>query len=171
MHAGRVRLRPILMTTFALIAGMMPVAIGIGEGGEFYSPDGGGHHRRHHHLDAADAAGGAELLRQHRDRARARWHKFRARAAYRNPFVAFLITAGEVCATLYFFRFFYRVVRSILGLNTPAEHPVERAARLVGFRCRPVSSRAPSAGSTPGSGAMKSSASPPPVPPDPEGTP
>src|SRR5260370_15143536 len=38
MHAGRVRLRPILMTTFALIAGMMPVAIGIGEGGEFYRP-------------------------------------------------------------------------------------------------------------------------------------
>ncbi|MBL8525524.1 MAG: efflux RND transporter permease subunit, partial [Betaproteobacteria bacterium] len=38
MHAGRVRLRPILMTTFALIAGMMPVAIGMGEGGEFYRP-------------------------------------------------------------------------------------------------------------------------------------
>ncbi|HET9471543.1 MAG TPA: efflux RND transporter permease subunit, partial [Usitatibacter sp.] len=38
MHAGRVRLRPILMTTFALIAGMTPVAIGIGEGGEFYRP-------------------------------------------------------------------------------------------------------------------------------------
>jgi HAE1 family hydrophobic/amphiphilic exporter-1 len=38
MHAGRVRLRPILMTTFALIAGMMPVAIGWGEGGEFYRP-------------------------------------------------------------------------------------------------------------------------------------
>ena len=37
MHAGRVRLRPILMTTFALMAGMMPVAIGVGEGGEFYS--------------------------------------------------------------------------------------------------------------------------------------
>lgn len=38
MHAGRMRLRPILMTTFALIAGMLPVAIGVGEGGEFYRP-------------------------------------------------------------------------------------------------------------------------------------
>jgi len=38
MHAGRKRLRPIMMTTFALIAGMMPVAIGLGEGGEFYRP-------------------------------------------------------------------------------------------------------------------------------------
>ena len=38
MAAGRKRLRPILMTTFALIAGMLPVAIGLGEGGEFYRP-------------------------------------------------------------------------------------------------------------------------------------
>jgi hydrophobic/amphiphilic exporter-1 (mainly G- bacteria), HAE1 family len=38
MMAGRKRLRPILMTTFALIAGMLPVAIGVGEGGEFYRP-------------------------------------------------------------------------------------------------------------------------------------
>ncbi|HMA11682.1 MAG TPA: efflux RND transporter permease subunit, partial [Steroidobacteraceae bacterium] len=38
MIAGRKRLRPILMTTFALIAGMMPVAVGVGDGGEFYSP-------------------------------------------------------------------------------------------------------------------------------------
>ena len=38
MAAGKKRLRPILMTTFALIAGMMPVAIGVGEGGEFYRP-------------------------------------------------------------------------------------------------------------------------------------
>lgn len=38
MYAGRMRLRPILMTTFALIAGMLPVAIGLGEGSEFYRP-------------------------------------------------------------------------------------------------------------------------------------
>jgi HAE1 family hydrophobic/amphiphilic exporter-1 len=38
MYAGRVRLRPILMTTFALIAGMFPVALALGEGGEFYRP-------------------------------------------------------------------------------------------------------------------------------------
>ena len=38
MAAGRKRLRPILMTSFALIAGMLPVAIGVGEGGEFYRP-------------------------------------------------------------------------------------------------------------------------------------
>ncbi|MCX7261356.1 MAG: efflux RND transporter permease subunit [Burkholderiales bacterium] len=38
MTAGRKRLRPIIMTTFAMIAGMLPVAIGVGEGGEFYRP-------------------------------------------------------------------------------------------------------------------------------------
>jgi len=38
IEAGQMRLRPILMTTFALIAGMMPVAIGMGNGGEFYRP-------------------------------------------------------------------------------------------------------------------------------------
>jgi HAE1 family hydrophobic/amphiphilic exporter-1 len=38
LQAGPVRLRPILMTTFAMIMGMMPIAIGIGEGAESRSP-------------------------------------------------------------------------------------------------------------------------------------
>ncbi|MEK7360983.1 MAG: efflux RND transporter permease subunit, partial [Pseudomonadota bacterium] len=40
LAAGQVRLRPILMTTAAMIFGMLPLAIGIGEGAEHQAPMG-----------------------------------------------------------------------------------------------------------------------------------
>ena len=102
MHAGRVRLRPILMTTFALVAGMMPVAIGMGEGGEFYRPM------------ALAIIGGMivstmltllvvpsfyDSIEISRERARLKFH---ARAALGNPFVAFVMTFVEALLTLVF---------------------------------------------------------------------
>jgi len=38
IEAGAIRLRPIIMTTVALIAGMLPVALGRGEGAQFRAP-------------------------------------------------------------------------------------------------------------------------------------
>jgi HAE1 family hydrophobic/amphiphilic exporter-1 len=38
LRAGPVRLRPILMTTFAMIAGMLPIALGTGAGSESRAP-------------------------------------------------------------------------------------------------------------------------------------
>jgi predicted RND superfamily exporter protein len=128
MHAGRVRLRPILMTTFALIAGMTPVAIGMGEGGEFYSPM------------AVAIIGGTitstlltllvtptfyDSIEISRERAVAKFHR---REAYMNPFLAFITTFGEALLTLIFVRFLYRLVRRLSGadeqqpaLGPPAE--------------------------------------------------
>jgi len=40
MEAGQVRLRPILMTTLAMVFGMLPMAIGMGDGGESQAPMG-----------------------------------------------------------------------------------------------------------------------------------
>lgn len=132
MHAGRVRLRPILMTTFALIAGMTPVAIGLGEGGEFYRPM------------AVAIIGGVitstlltllvipsfyDSIEIARERAVV---KTRARAALTNPAVAFAVTLVEALLALTLLRALYRGGRWLLRL-APAEHPVERAARLAGF--------------------------------------
>ena len=40
LMAGQVRLRPIIMTTLAMIFGMLPMAIGMGDGGEVQAPMG-----------------------------------------------------------------------------------------------------------------------------------
>jgi hydrophobe/amphiphile efflux-1 (HAE1) family protein len=111
MDAGRVRLRPILMTTFALIAGMLPVAIGLGEGGEFYQP-----------LAVAIIGGtitstlltllvvptfydSIEIKRDHMVA------KFKMRAERWNGLVAFVLTFGEAIAFVLLGRFVYRMLR------------------------------------------------------------
>jgi hydrophobic/amphiphilic exporter-1 (mainly G- bacteria), HAE1 family len=38
IEAGQIRLRPIMMTTLAMIFGMLPTALALGEGGEFRAP-------------------------------------------------------------------------------------------------------------------------------------
>jgi len=40
LQAGPVRMRPILMTTFAMVFGMLPIALGVGEGAETRAPMG-----------------------------------------------------------------------------------------------------------------------------------
>jgi len=134
MHAGRQRLRPILMTTFALVAGMMPVAVGIGEGGEFYSPM------------AVAIIGGVIVstlltllvVPSLYDSIEINWErltiKFWARATNSHPVPAFVVTLLEFFATIFLLRFFYRVARWVANMDSPAEHPAERAARLHGFQ-------------------------------------
>lgn len=110
MHAGRVRLRPILMTTFALIAGMLPVALALGEGGEFYRPM------------AVAIIGGTitstiltllviptfyDSIEIARDRAIAKYHR---RTERMNALLAFLLTFTEALFTLLLVRFGYRLL-------------------------------------------------------------
>lgn len=113
MTAGRKRLRPILMTTFALIAGMLPVAIGVGEGGEFYRPM------------AVAIIGGTitstlltllvipsfyDSIEISRDRAIAKFH---AREARWNTAFAFVVTLLEALATVVFLRLLWRLARRL----------------------------------------------------------
>ena len=113
MHAGRVRLRPILMTTFALIAGMLPVAIGLGEGGEFYRP-----------MAIAIISGTItstiltllvvptfyDSIEIARDRAIAKFHVREARG---NAFVAFVLTFFEALLALLLIRLIYRLLKRL----------------------------------------------------------
>ncbi|MCE3263526.1 MAG: acriflavin resistance protein [Pseudoduganella sp.] len=123
MHAGRMRLRPILMTTFALIAGMMPVAIGMGEGGEFYRPM------------AIAIIGGTitstfltllvvptfyDSIEIARDRMFA---KFRRRDARWGAALAFLLTFVEALLTLVMVRLVFRMVLKLFRLATGRRAP------------------------------------------------
>jgi len=113
MHAGRMRLRPILMTTFALIAGMLPIAIGSSAGGDFYRPM------------AVAIIGGTitstiltllviptfyDSIELARERAVAKFH---ARAEWLHPLVAFVMTLLEAVITLLFLRWIYRLSRRL----------------------------------------------------------
>jgi HAE1 family hydrophobic/amphiphilic exporter-1 len=123
MAAGKKRLRPILMTTFALIAGMLPVAIGVGEGGEFYRPM------------AVAIIGGVitstlltllvipsfyDSIETAKDRMAA---KFRLRAGRRHVALAFGATLLEALAALLGLRALWRGLRRLL-----ARRPGRRAA-------------------------------------------
>ena len=118
MAAGRKRLRPILMTTFALIAGMLPVAIGVGEGGEFYRPM------------AVAIIGGTitstfltllvipsfyDSIENAREHAVA---KFRRREARWNTAFAFAVTLMEALLTLVFVRLVWRLLARLIRLVT-----------------------------------------------------
>jgi HAE1 family hydrophobic/amphiphilic exporter-1 len=110
MYAGRMRLRPILMTTFALIAGMFPVALGLGEGGEFYRP-----------LAIAIIGGTItstiltllvvptfyDSIEIAKDRAIAKFHR---RSARWTAAPALVMTLIEAMLTLIFVRFVFRMV-------------------------------------------------------------
>ncbi|TXG01564.1 efflux RND transporter permease subunit [Massilia arenae] len=110
MAAGRKRLRPILMTTFALIAGMLPVALAFGDSGEFYQP-----------LAIAIIGGTItstvltllvvptfyDSIEIARDRMVA---KYGRRAERWNTLPAFLMTFVEAILTLTLVRLVYRVI-------------------------------------------------------------
>jgi HAE1 family hydrophobic/amphiphilic exporter-1 len=116
MAAGRKRLRPILMTTFALIAGMSPVAVGLGEGSEFYRPM------------AVAIIGGTitatlltllvipcfyDSIEIAHDGAVAKFH---ARSERWNPFFAFAVTLVEALCTIVLLRYLWRAIKRLFGL-------------------------------------------------------
>ncbi|MBW8897807.1 MAG: efflux RND transporter permease subunit [Massilia sp.] len=124
MAAGRARLRPILMTTFALIAGMFPVALALGDSGQFYQP-----------LAIAIIGGTItstmltllvvptfyDSIEIARDRMVAKFHR---RAVRFTALPAFVMTFVEAILTLVLVRLVYRLIvragRLALGRGRPA---------------------------------------------------
>ncbi|WP_198119705.1 efflux RND transporter permease subunit [Massilia rhizosphaerae] len=124
MAAGRARLRPILMTTFALIAGMFPVALALGDSGQFYQP-----------LAIAIIGGTItstmltllvvptfyDSIEIARDRMVAKFHR---RAARFTAVPAFVLTFIEAILTLVVVRLVFRLIvkagRFALGRGRPA---------------------------------------------------
>jgi len=125
------------MTTFALIAGMFPVALGLGEGGDFFRP-----------LAIAIIGGTItstlltllvvptfyDSIEIARDRAYA---KFQRRAERWSVVPAFLLTMVEAVLTLVFVRLVYRLLASLFRLMTgrgrkaaPVTAPVVREPQL-----------------------------------------
>jgi HAE1 family hydrophobic/amphiphilic exporter-1 len=110
------------MTTFALIAGMMPVAVGVGDGGEFYRPM------------AVAIIGGTitstfltllvipsfyDSIELARERALAKFHR---RVESRNAAYGFITTLIEAVLTLVFVRLVYRLISRLFrgGVARPA---------------------------------------------------
>jgi len=128
MAAGRKRLRPILMTTFALIAGMLPVALALGDAGQFFQP-----------LAIAIIGGTItstlltllvvptfyDSIEIARDRMAA---KFGRRVLRRGSLLAFLMTLVEAILTITMVRLLYRAivraVRYVAGRGRGKAQPV-----------------------------------------------
>jgi multidrug efflux pump subunit AcrB len=118
MAAGRKRLRPILMTTFALIAGMFPVALALGDAGQFFQP-----------LAIAIIGGTItstlltllvvptfyDSIEIAADRMAA---KYGRRSARWSMLPAFLVTLVEAILTLTFVRLVYRMIVRGIGFAT-----------------------------------------------------